>query len=105
MGLLVLAVTGFAYAYRQNKRSRQHLQQMISNMEALSQAEKTLQEMQTKLLNLPLSLLSMFEHAFWYPTVVAMVRITTTKVIAAWLAIVELLIVRALSPFVISPLL
>ena len=27
----------------------------------------------------------------WYPTVVAMVRITTTKVIAAWLAIVELL--------------
>lgn len=47
--LLVLAVTGFAYAYRQNKRSRQHLQQMISDMEALSQAEKTLQEMQTKL--------------------------------------------------------
>ena len=47
--LLVLAVTGFAYAYRQNKRSREHLQRMITDMEALSQAEKTLQEMQSKL--------------------------------------------------------
>ena len=27
----------------------------------------------------------------WYPTVVAMVRMMTTNVIAAWLAIVELL--------------
>ena len=27
----------------------------------------------------------------WYPTVVAIVRIITTNVIAAWLAIVELL--------------
>jgi len=47
--LLVLAVTGFFYAYRQNKRSREHLQRMITDMEALSQAEKTLQEMQAKL--------------------------------------------------------
>ena len=47
--LLVLAVTGFAYAYRQNKKSRQHLERMINDMEALSAAEKSLQEMQAKL--------------------------------------------------------
>ena len=47
--LLVLAVTGFIYAYRQNKRSREHLEQMIIDMESLSQAERTLQEMQAKL--------------------------------------------------------
>ena len=47
--LLVLAVTGFIYAYRQNKRSRDHLQRMIKDMESLSQAERTLQDMQAKL--------------------------------------------------------
>jgi stromal interaction molecule 1 len=47
--LLVLAVSGFVYAYRQNKRSREHLNRMISDMEALSQTEKTLLDMQDKL--------------------------------------------------------
>lgn len=47
--LLVLALSGFVYAYRQNKKSREHLQRMISDMESLSAAEKTLQEMQAKL--------------------------------------------------------
>ena len=47
--LLVLALSGFVYAYRQNKRSREHLNRMIGDMEALSQVEKTLIDMQAKL--------------------------------------------------------
>lgn len=47
--LLILAVSGFIYAYRQSKKSQDHLQRMMNDMEALAQAEKTLQEMQARI--------------------------------------------------------
>lgn len=47
--LLVLAVTGLFYAYRQNKRSQEHLQKMMHDLDGLSKAEETLQELQEKL--------------------------------------------------------
>ncbi|TRY64378.1 hypothetical protein TCAL_06869 [Tigriopus californicus] len=47
--LLVMAVTGLFYAYRQNKKSQQHLQRMMTDMDSLAVAEQTLQELQEKL--------------------------------------------------------
>lgn len=47
--LLVIAVTGLLYAYRQNKKSQQHLQRMMTDMDSLAVAEQTLQELQEKL--------------------------------------------------------
>ena len=47
--LLVIAVTGLFYAYRQNKRSQQHLKKMMTDMDSLAKAEQTLQELQEKL--------------------------------------------------------
>lgn len=48
--LLVIAITGLAYAYRQNKRSQEHLKRMMSDMEGLSKAEETLKDLQEKLI-------------------------------------------------------
>lgn len=48
--LLALAITGLAYAYRQNKKSQEHLKRMISDMEGLSKAEETLKDLQEKLI-------------------------------------------------------
>ncbi len=47
--LLVVAVSGLAYAYRVNRRSQEHLRKMMSDMDALSKAEQTLVELQEKL--------------------------------------------------------
>eukprot|EP00095_Tigriopus_kingsejongensis_P009012 snap_masked-scaffold1840_size26652-processed-gene-0.3 protein:Tk09012 transcript:snap_masked-scaffold1840_size26652-processed-gene-0.3-mRNA-1 annotation:"stromal interaction molecule homolog isoform x3" len=47
--LLVIAITGLLYAYRQNKRSQKHLQRMMTDMDSLAVAEQTLQELQEKL--------------------------------------------------------
>jgi len=47
--LLVLALTLLFYAYRQNSKSKQHLQKMMVDMDGLAKAEKELQELQSKL--------------------------------------------------------
>ena len=47
--LLVIAVTGLFYAYQQNKKSREHLNRMMQDMDSLSKAENTLKELQEKL--------------------------------------------------------
>ena len=47
--LLVIAITGLAYAYRQNKKSQAYLRRMMSDMEGLSKAEETLKDLQEKL--------------------------------------------------------
>ena len=47
--LLVIAITGLAYAYRQNKKSQAYLKRMMSDMEGLSKAEETLKDLQEKL--------------------------------------------------------
>jgi stromal interaction molecule 1 len=48
--LLVVAITGLAYAYRQNKKSQEHLKRMMTDMEGLSKAEETLKDLQEKLI-------------------------------------------------------
>ena len=47
--LLIIAVTGLFYAYRQNKKSREHLNRMMRDMDSLAKAENTLKELQEKL--------------------------------------------------------
>jgi len=47
--LLLMAFTGLLYAYRQNRRSQEHLQKMMADMDSLSKAEETLQELQDQL--------------------------------------------------------
>ncbi len=47
--LLMAAVTGLMYAYWQNKRSKAHVRQMMSDMESLAKAEETLKELQEQL--------------------------------------------------------
>ena len=47
--LLLLAVSGLFLAYRQNKKSQDHLRKMTSDMESLSRAEEELQHLMSKL--------------------------------------------------------
>ena len=47
--LLALAITGLAYAYRQNKRSQAHVIKMIEEMELLGKAGEDLKVLQEKL--------------------------------------------------------
>ena len=47
--LLVIAVTGLFYAYRQNKSSKEHIRRMMHDMDSLAKAEQTLMELQEKL--------------------------------------------------------
>jgi len=47
--LLIAAVTGLLYAYRQNRKSQLHLKKMMQDMEGLSKAEQSLIELQEKL--------------------------------------------------------
>lgn len=48
-GLLVALLTALFWAYKQKKRSEEHLSKMIKDMESLTNAEKILQDMQSKL--------------------------------------------------------
>jgi hypothetical protein len=47
--LLMLAISGLAYAYRQYQNSQSYLKKIISDIEGLSKAEETLQDLQEKL--------------------------------------------------------
>ena len=47
--LLALAITGLAYAYRQNKKSQAHVNKMIFEMEQLGKAGEDLKVLQEKL--------------------------------------------------------
>jgi len=47
--LLLAAITGLFYAYRQNRKSQLHLKKMMQDMEGLSKAEESLLELQDKL--------------------------------------------------------
>ena len=47
--LLLLAVSSLFLAYRQNKKSQDHLRKMTSDMESLSRAEEELQHLMSKL--------------------------------------------------------
>lgn len=44
--LLLGALIGCWYAYRQNKNSRRHLRRMMKDMESLQKAENTLENLQ-----------------------------------------------------------
>lgn len=44
--LLLGALIGCWYAYRQNKSSRRHLRRMMKDMESLQKAENTLENLQ-----------------------------------------------------------
>ena len=48
-GLLVALLTALFWAYKQKKRSEEHLFKMMKDMESLTKAEKILQDMQSKL--------------------------------------------------------
>ena len=47
--LLMLAISGLAYAYRQYQNSQCYLKKIISDIEGLSKAEETLKDMQEQL--------------------------------------------------------
>ncbi len=47
--LLVLAVSGLFYAYRQNKMSKGQLKKMMADLDSLSKAEETLKDLQDQL--------------------------------------------------------
>ncbi len=44
--ILIVAMGGFGYAYRQNNKSKEHLRRLMNDMEALADAEKELKELQ-----------------------------------------------------------
>lgn len=59
--LLLGALIGCWYAYRQNKVSRRHLRRMMKDMESLHKAEIALENLQVRMiLNLKCRLLSIF---------------------------------------------
>ena len=48
--LLVLAIALLGYAYKQNKKSQEHLRRMMTDLEGLSKAEDCLRDLQVKLI-------------------------------------------------------
>jgi len=49
--LLLTALIGCWYAYRQNKNSRRHLRRMMKDMESLHKAELALEQLQVRLVS------------------------------------------------------